>query len=454
METLQGKRIAVIGLGPRTGVSLVRYLCTSGANVIAYDRRSESDLGESLRPLSGLRFDREFGTEDPRRIDGADLVLVSPGVPSDTKFLSRLRSRGKSIWSEIEFASRRLRIPVIAVTGSNGKSTTTALIAHILSHSGKRVFCGGNLGTPLIEAVDKPYDVAVAEISSFQLEAVETFHPRVGVLLNISPNHLDRHKDLRTYAGLKERLFDHMTSGNRAILNQDDATCLEIARRIHANVWFFSLRKNSDAQIRLQDGFISLPNGEKVSMRSYRLPGSHNLENALAAAGAAASMDCPSSLIEKAISTFEALPHRLQPVATIDQVRFINDSKSTTPDSAVRALESFPNPIVLLAGGRPKGASYAKLARAAQGKVRSAFFYGEAAEEMARAFSSVPHRVVKTLSEALSAALSVAQSGDVVLLSPANASFDQFKDFEDRGRTFAALVKRSESTRKGVEADR
>jgi UDP-N-acetylmuramoylalanine--D-glutamate ligase len=439
-EQLKGKRVGVVGLGHRTGVSVVRYLCAQGADVVAYDARPASALGESLDSLRGVSFELESGTDHPISLMSASLLVVSPGVPVDRSYLVIARKAGIAVWGEIEFASRRIEAPILAVTGSNGKSTTTALLGHILSVWGKSVFTGGNLGTPLIEAVDRPYDFVVAEISSFQLETVETFRPRVGVFLNLAPNHLDRHTTVENYLACKERLFARMIGEDRAILNLGDPSCRAVAERIRASVWFFSHKRDSRAEVSLDRDRIVLGDGRAIPLSRFPLFGEHNRENALAATAAAVAAGCPLDAIERGLETFRALPHRLERVAEIGGVSFVNDSKSTTPDAAIRAIRAFQAPILLLAGGRSKGAPYGKLAEEARGRVKRAFFFGEAASEMARAFAEIPHEVVSDLEGAVQRAKEEADSGDVVLLSPANASFDQFRDFEERGRRFSEWV--------------
>ncbi|MFH1263726.1 MAG: UDP-N-acetylmuramoyl-L-alanine--D-glutamate ligase [Pseudomonadota bacterium] len=439
-ENLKGKRIGVVGLGPRTGVGVIRYLCSQGADVVAYDVKPASELIPNLESLKGLKFELEAGTERPRSLLSASLLIVSPGVPSTQPFLRDARRAGIPVWGEVEFASRRISAPVVAITGSNGKSTTTALLGHILSGWRKQVFTGGNLGNPLINAVGGSYDFVVAEISSFQLETVETFRPRVALLLNVSPNHLDRHGDLSGYIAAKERLFARMIKEDRAIFNMDDSACAEVAKRIKASIWFFSGKPNAKADIHADRKSIHLRDGRAISLSGFKLLGEHNVENAVAAVAAAVSVGCPADKIEKGLKTFAALAHRLEPVATVGGIRFVNDSKSTTPEATVRAIQSFDAPVILLAGGRSKGAGYEPILAAAQGRVKEMLLYGEAADSMAQTLRLIRHRKVTDLETAFGAALKSAEEGDVVLLSPANASFDQYRDYEERGRHFAELV--------------
>lgn len=442
---ISGRRIGIAGLGARTGVSLVRFLSQRGAQVKAYDQRPKSELKDRIQKLSGFPFHLETETENPKEFLDTDLIITSPGVPITSNVLKRVQSHGVPIWSEIEFSSRFLSCPILAVTGTNGKSTTVALLAHLLEKWGKKVFAGGNLGNPLIEAVDKDFDFAVVEVSSFQLEAVESFCPKLGVLLNISPNHLDRHGDLANYVACKERLFAQMTQEHIALLNQEDPICLNLAKQVSAQVLTFSRFVHSQADFRLEGDKkrVLLPNEKSLSLKEFRLLGLHNQENALAALAAGFVMGCPSQTMEDGISSFQGLPHRLKLVATSDGVQYFNDSKSTTPASTVRALESFEKPLILLAGGQSKGVDYDEVARVAkQKKVRHSIFFGEASTVLTSAFKKIPHKKVRDLEQAVFLAKGLAEPGDVVLFSPASASFDQYRNYEERGTHFVELVKK------------
>ncbi len=438
-EHLTKRRIGVVGLGERTGVSLVKYLCSQGAHVVVYDQKTENELKDQLNALTEFNFEFELGTERPIRILSSEFLLLSPGVPFSKPFLVKAREKGIPTWSEVEFAGKRLSSPLLAITGTNGKSTTTSLLAHLLKTSGKKVFVGGNLGTPLIEALGQAYDFIVAEISSFQLEAVETFHPKVAALLNIFPNHLDRHGDMKTYVACKEKLFAKMEGEDLAILNQENSWCQNLAKKIKSSCWQFSLcSERADVYVKGEEVFAK---GKSIaSLKGYQLFGKHNLENALAALSMAFALGCSINSLEKGIQTFTALPHRLKWIATYQGVRFINDSKSTTPEAAICAIQSFDAPTIYIAGGRPKGFAFSDLARAAERSVKHAIFFGEAASQMGQAFNQIPHHLFRTLGEALEKAIEIAQDGDVVLFSPANSSFDQYKSYEHRGDHFRSLL--------------
>lgn len=420
---VSGQKIGVAGLGARTGVSLVRYLCSKNAKVFAYDARSKNELTHELDQLHGLSFELECGTETPKIFDRTDMLLISPGISIEKTFLVNAMKAGKKVWSEVEFAARQLKSPLIAITGTNGKSTTTSLLGHIFKTWKKKTFVGGNLGTPLVEALDHDYDFVIAEISSFQMEAVDEFHPKLGMVLNVSPNHLDRHKTFENYKAHKEKIFARMIADDIAILNGDDPHCVEMASRIKAKTLFFSHK-----------------NKMSVDISKLQLFGKHNQENAMAAVLAAQALGCPDAVIEDGLSTFEGLAHRLEFVGEIQGVRFVNDSKSTTPDSAIRALEAFDTPVLWLAGGKGKGALYGPILNVAQKHVAHAFFYGDVGPKMASELSQLPQSVHTRLEDAFTAAMKHARPGSTVLLSPANASFDQFKDFEHRGEFFKTLV--------------
>ncbi len=440
MENVGGKNVVLVGLGARTGVALVKYLCTHGARVRAYDRKKRAELEPNLAALKGLKFDLEAGTPEPSKLSEADLILVSPGVPTDVSFLSKAREQGIPVLSEVEFASRLLTAPLVAVTGSNGKSTTTSLIGHVLKTWGKKVFAGGNLGTPLISAVGQTCDFVVAEISSFQLEAVDRFHPRIGVLLNLYPNHLDRHRTMETYVAMKARLFARMGKGDVAVLNADQETVRALGSGVKAEVRWFSTAGRVEATANAADGKITFKSGPEISLKEFMLFGRHNVENAVAVAVATDTLGCPHPVIQEALGAFRALPHRLEPVGEIGGVTFVNDSKSTTPDSSIMAIQAFDRPIVLLAGGRSKGTPYDRLGRVARERVRRVVLFGEAAPLMEPAFAGMPYTIHGNLVNALEHAASVALAGDVVLLSPANTSFDEFRDFEERGDVFRTWV--------------
>ena len=434
---LRGQQIGVIGLGPRTGMSLVRYLSAQGARVVVYDEAGSKAVRDRLGNFSESDVVVE---ENPgAALDSCPVWIVSPGVPCYKPYLIAARKRGIRTVSEIEFAAERINAPILAVTGTNGKSTTTAWLGHVLAQFKPSVFVGGNLGVPLLEAVGKAWDFVVVEISSFQMELTDRFFPVAACVLNVSPNHLDRHGNMATYAFFKEKVVAGVRSGGRAVLCADDEPCRDMRARVRAHAWTFSVRKGARADFSIEGDRMRTPMGI-LSIRDVKLLGRHNLENALAVAALALSVGCPIETVERGLSTFEGLPHRLQNLGEVRGVLFVNDSKSTTPASSIRALEAIDRPLFLLAGGKPKGFSYASLGQAAKARAKRAILFGEAAPAMAKEFEH--SKVVDTLDQAFEAATAEARVGDAVLLSPANASYDQFANFEARGDRFVALVDR------------
>ena len=432
--------IGIVGLGPRTGVSLVKYLCSKDFKVLVFDEKHELNLSKSLDALKGLKFEYEFGRKRPDKLFRAKTWIVSPGVSADKHYIKDALSLDIEVISEIEYASRNITSPLIAISGSAGKSTTVGLLGHILRAWQRRVFVGGNLGNPLIEATSRSYDFVVAEISSFQLELVRKFRPYVAGLTNIYPNHLDRHGSFQVYKSCKSRLFENMSIDDTAFINLDDVESVKSTQDISACKKYFSMDKKEESSVYLDNKNRLCLGSEKVDLRGYRLLGEHNVYNAMLAAGIAYELGCPIEYIQKGILSFHPLPHRLELVSSFDDVRYINDSKSTSPHSTIQALRSFSQPVVLLAGGRPKVRDFQDLASLSKERVRKAIFFGEAAKVLSRDFESIDHVVVSTLHEAMREAVNIALPGDCVLFSPANTSFDQFQDFEERGDIFKQLV--------------
>lgn len=435
-----GRHALVVGLG-KTGIAVARHLRTHGAVVRVSDSADgvvlPDDLGDVERPES----------RDPDDLlDGIDLVVPSPGVPASAPLLVRAEERGVPVVSEIELAASTLEAPMVAVTGTNGKSTTTELIAHLLAEQGSRTFAGGNLGTPLIEALGGSWDVAVVEVSSFQLEWVEAFRPRVGVLLNVTEDHLDRHGDLETYAGVKARLFARQGEGDVAILNRDDARIAALAGRLTSTVATFgsSPLEGEGAALRADAIHTSFRGRKGVfALEKCPLEGAHNRENVMAAILAAIAMGVSDATIQAGIESFAPLAHRMQEVHIEGGVRFIDDSKATNVGALVRSLEGLEDGrVVLVAGGKDKGSDF-DLARTIVGrKARCVAVYGSARELIERSWTGAAPLVVRErFGDAVQAAADAAQPGDVVLLSPACASFDQFDNYAARGDAFATLVR-------------
>ena len=453
------KNITVVGLA-RSGVAAARLLQAVGARVTVADGKEEAALTEPLSRLDRRTLVVKVGPGYESSLEGADLVVISPGVPSSLESLQAARRRGMRIIGELELASRFLSAPVIAITGTNGKSTTVTLVGLILEQGGRRVFTGGNLGTPLCEAglASYPaggptrnaspavYDYLVAEVSSFQLETIERFHPWLAAVLNITPDHLDRYPSLDSYARAKARIFENQTHEDFALLNLDDERVARLRKGLRARVLGFSRRtRASDGAFLDGDRVMASVGGreEEVCRRAdIRLPGSHNLANALAAVAIGRLCGCSPEDIRKVLRTFPGIEHAFETVGERRGVRFVNDSKGTNVDATLRALDSLEAPILLIAGGRDKGGDFVKLREPVRRRVKRLILIGEAAariQEAMGSFDRISHAA--TLREAVELATGEAVAGDVVLLSPACASFDMFTDYQDRGRQFKELVK-------------
>lgn len=451
---LKDKRVLVVGLG-RSGVASALFLKAHGARVTVSDTKSGDELCNEIPTLLDHGITVETGGHGERTFRGQDLIVVSPGVPVDAPALVQARALGGEVIGEIELASQFLPGPMVAITGSNGKTTTTTLAGEILAAGGFPTLVGGNIGTPAISLVEraKPETVIVLEVSSFQLETIQTFHPKVAVVLNVTPDHLDRHKTFEGYTDAKARMFENQLSGDFAVLNADDPTCVAMAQRTKARVFWFSRQKEVRQGVWVRDGNILFRRGDERNEQREIMPvseiplkGAHNLENVLAAACAGVLMGCEAKKIRQAVHDFKAVEHRLEFVATIGGVDYYNDSKATNVDATIKALESFPANIHLILGGKDKGSDYTVLSELLQKRVKSVYTIGAAAEKIESQIASsrsanfeVVH--AETLENAIRKAHAVAAPGDVVLLAPACASFDQFKNYEHRGQVFKEIVR-------------
>lgn len=445
---LKDKRVTVVGLA-RSGVAAARLLQMMGARVTVADEKPEVARSVLLARLDQRGLTVKTGVGYESSLDEADLVVVSPGVPFRWEALERVRRRGVKVIGELELASWFLTAPVLAVTGTNGKSTTVTLVGLILQQSGKRAFVGGNLGVPLCEAAlaaQPPHDYIVTEVSSFQLETVERFHPWVAAVLNITPDHLDRYQSEKDYAATKARIFENQTGGDFAVLNMDDERVARLGEGLRARPLCFS-RVNpvgGDGAWLEGDRIVVRIGGrrEEVCHKSeLRIIGAHNLSNAMAATTMGLVCGCPLEAVRHVLRSFPGLEHALETVRERQGVRFVNDSKGTNVDATVKAIESLDQPILLIAGGRDKGGDFARLADLVRRRVKRLILIGEAAPRIEQAMGTFDRlRRANTLREAVESAVHEAASGDVVLLSPACASFDMFADYQDRGRQFKALV--------------
>jgi UDP-N-acetylmuramoylalanine--D-glutamate ligase len=446
-----GKRVMVIGLGI-SGLAAARMLEARGARLVMTDLRSDFAAGSHAEAGAGRRNgsmpsgEIHLGSEDPSWLDEVDLVVTSPGVAPTSRLLTEADRRRIPVIGELELGSRFVTAPIVAVTGTNGKSTVTTLIGEIFKAAGRRVFAGGNLGTPLVEAAGGEFDVVVAEVSSYQLERTVLFKPRVGVHLNLAEDHLDRYKDLDEYGSAKARLFRMQDGYDWAILNRDDPRVWSLRTRISAQVMSFGLGPADSTPAIGYDGsdliFDICTRDGRISLKRLRLVGRHNIANAMAASAAALVCRIEPRVIEAALADFAGLPHRMEFVADRDGVTYIDDSKGTNVASVVEALAAVRAPVILIAGGVDKGGDYAPLREPLGGKVRLLILIGEARDTMRAAFEGTTEiELVQTLDEAVRRAAAIARRGDTVLLSPACSSFDQFKNYAERGRIFQELVR-------------
>jgi UDP-N-acetylmuramoylalanine--D-glutamate ligase len=449
---LKDKRVLVVGLG-KSGVASALFLKAHGAQVTVSDTKSGDELRNEIPVLLDHGITVETGGHGERTFRGQDFIVVSPGVPMDTPALVQARSLGEAVIGEVELAAQFLPGPIVAITGSNGKTTTTTLTGEILTASGFPALVGGNIGTPAISLVERaqPETAIVLEISSFQLETIKTFRPKVAVILNVTPDHLDRHRTFGAYVNAKARIFENQTSADFAVLNEDDPTCVSLASRTRAQVFWFSRQKEVKQGAWVREGNIVIREGQQQReiMLASEIPlkGAHNLENVLAAVCASALMGCAPEKIRPAVRDFKAVEHRLEFVATIRGVDYYNDSKATNVDATIKAMESFPANIHLILGGKDKGSDYSVLNDLLRQRVKRVYTIGAAAEkiesQIVSSKSGGPETVhAETLENALRKANAAAQPGDVVLLAPACASFDQFKNYEQRGQVFKEIVRK------------
>jgi UDP-N-acetylmuramoylalanine--D-glutamate ligase len=441
---LAGKRVMVVGLGV-SGLAAARFLAARGAKLVMTDRRV--DLDRSQLPDGTVKL----GAEDAAWVSDVDLIVTSPGVPRESVLLRAATARRVPVIGEIELASRFIKAPIAAVTGTNGKSTVVVLLGEILKAAGRRTFVGGNLGTPLTDAVDGAWDAVVAEVSSFQLEWIEKFRPHVGVHLNLSDDHFDRYAGLKDYGRAKARLFENQQAGDFAILNRDDQNVWKLAAGMCSQVIGFGhTRGDGGSSIWFDDkanaivfnfDFDAARRG-RISLQGFRLRGHHNIANAMAAAAAALALGVDDGTIERALASFRGLAHRIEVVHEARGVTFIDDSKGTNVGAVVEAIDAISPPIILIAGGLDKGGDYAPLKRPLREKVKLAILNGAARDKMAEALKGTTQiELVPTLSEAVEHAARAARPGDTVLLSPACSSFDQFKDYAERGNVYKELVR-------------
>ena len=446
LMNVQGKRVLVVGLG-KSGVASSLFLQSRGARVTVSDEKSQEQLRNEIPALLDKGIVVETGKHGERTFRDQDLIVVSPGVPNNVPALLNARKQGTPIIGEIELAASYLQGQVIAITGSNGKTTTTTLTGEVVAAGGLQSLVGGNIGTPAITFVDQssPSTWVVLEISSFQLETIETFRPQIAAILNITPDHLDRHGSMDAYIAAKARIFENQTDKDFAVLNMDDPTCIALGQNLKSHVYWFSRKVEVERGAFVRNGKIIFRDAkgqrEIMPVDEITLKGAHNLENVLAAVAMGSLAGVEPSKVRQAVKDFKAVEHRLEYTATIHGVQYFNDSKATNVDATIKALESFPGNIHLILGGKDKGSDYSVLNDLLKSRVKRVYTIGAAAQKIESQIAGVTEITSSgTLDAAVRKASEFSKPGDIVLLAPACASFDQFQSYEHRGRAFKEAV--------------
>jgi UDP-N-acetylmuramoylalanine--D-glutamate ligase len=448
MMELKNKRVLVVGLG-KSGLSSALFLRAQGARVTVSDTRSAETLAKEIPALLDAGIMVESGGHGLLTFRRQDLIVVSPGVPMDTPEVKQVKAFGLPVIGELELASRFLQGKVVAITGSNGKTTTTTLLGKIFADAGESTLVGGNIGLPVIDLVAKSTTdtLSVLEVSSFQLETIEEFHPWISVVLNITPDHLDRHGSFENYAAAKTRITERQEASDFLVLNAEDKPTQMVAAKTRAQIYWFSPRRpiKQGAFVHGESIFFVAKEGVKpepvMPVAEINLKGAHNVENVLAAVCAARLAGIPAEKIRASIAEFKGVEHRLERVRSLHGVDFYNDSKATNVDAAMKAVASFAGGIHLILGGKDKDSDYATMAEALKERVKAVYTIGSAAEKIERQLQGVVKIVsAETMQTAVAEAAKAAVAGDVVLLAPACSSFDQFENYEHRGQVFRQLV--------------
>jgi UDP-N-acetylmuramoylalanine--D-glutamate ligase len=445
---LKGKKVLVVGLG-KSGLAAALFLRRKGAQVTVSDNRSAEALGKDIPALLEEGIAVEAGGHGLLTFRRQDLIVVSPGVPIDTPELVQVKAFGLPIIGELELAAQYLRGKTLAITGSNGKTTTTSLCGAILDAGKLPVEVGGNIGVPVIALVDQSHDDgwSVLEVSSFQLETTYEFRPDIAVILNVTPDHLDRHGTFENYTAAKERIFANQTADDALILNADDDVASRAAARAKSRIFWFSSKRIVRQGAFVHEGAIVFRASEQAApefilkIEEIPLKGNHNVENVLAAVCAARIAGVAPDAIRTAVASFKAVEHRLEFVASIHGVDYYNDSKATNVDAAAKAIAAFPGGIHLILGGKDKNSDYRQLRSLLEERVKTVYTIGAAAEKIeTHIYGAVPVISAGTLDQAVAKAAEAAQPGEIVLLAPACSSFDQFENYEHRGQVFKELV--------------
>lgn len=443
---LRGKNVLLVGLA-KTGVSTIKCLDKLGASITVNDIKEESKLKEILDELKSINNVKYILGSHPESIDDIELVVVSPGVPLDLPFILKLKDSKIEIIGEVELAFRISKNPMfVGITGTNGKTTTTSLVGEIFKMDNKDTYVVGNIGNPVIDAVQMADEksVLVTELSSFQLESIDTFRPKVSAILNITEDHLNRHHTMENYIQAKSRIFKNQQEEDFCILNYDDEIVRDLDKSCNANVVYFSITEKLEKGIYLdEDDNIVIDIDEKIvfiNKDELSLPGNHNLENCMAAIGISYVSNISLDSIKKVVTTFNAVEHRQEFVRELNSVMYVNDSKGTNPDSTIKAVQSYKRPIILIAGGMDKGSNFDELLEIAkQNNVKSLVLLGETAlkiQECAKNKGFKEIYMVNNMKEAVETSSKIAKCNDIVLLSPACASWDMYKSFEERGKDF------------------
>ena len=449
MMEIKGKKVLVVGLG-KSGLAAALFLRRRGAQVTVSDVRSAEALAKEIPALIEAGIMVESGGHGLLTFRRQDLIVVSPGVPLDTPELAQVKHFGLPVIGELELAARFLKGHALAVTGSNGKTTTTTLLGEILKAGGLPTLVGGNIGLPVVALIDESTEDtwAVLEVSSFQLETTVQFHPEIAVILNITPDHLDRHGSFENYSAAKERIFAAQTAGDFLVLNADNTPCAAAAARSAAKVYWFSVEHPVPQGAWLEQGSVvyraaeDAPTEHVMPLRGIPLKGSHNIENVLAAVVAARLAGVPAEIIRHAVESFQAVEHRLEYVVTHNGVQFYNDSKATNVDATAKAIAAFSGGIHLILGGKDKNSDYTLLSDLLRERVSAVYTIGSAAAKIESHLRGVVSIYsCETLDKAVASAAAAARPGEVVLLAPACSSFDQFENYEQRGKVFKQLVK-------------
>jgi UDP-N-acetylmuramoylalanine--D-glutamate ligase len=443
---LNHKRVLVVGLG-KSGVASALFLKARGARVTVSDSKPEAELRDEILLLLEHGITVETGGHGDRTFRGQDLIVVSPGVPVDAPQLVQARHLGEPVIGEIELAAQFLAGPIVAITGANGKTTTTSLAGEIIAAGKISTLVGGNIGTPAISFVDQagPATWTVLEVSSFQLETIVEFRPRIAVILNITPDHLDRHKTFANYVNAKARVFENQSADDFTVLNADDPTTAGLSGRTRAQLFWFSRKQEIERGTFARGTHICFRDGhserEVMPLAEVPLKGGHNLENVLAGVSIGMLVGCQPEQVRAAVRNFKAVEHRLEFVARVAGVDYYNDSKATNVDATIKALESFPGNIHLILGGKDKGSDYAVLNELLRQRVKRVYTIGAAAAKIESQIQGAAEiDSAETLENAVRRASESVVAGDVVLLAPACASFDQFQSYEHRGRVFKEIV--------------